>query len=792
MKNNTDKKIEGAGSILKDNIVQKIKSENTERYDQMLIDSEIIRNDVYYINFKATYVDLLPKKAVFAMVPKVKSYFDNNCIGGSGQHGNVAVVKKDFIQSINDSDCNFSSNSYNSGYRGGKFKKRQSYLALKKGLMSSKNTGDSESDDKKVSVIGNLKNATSSISTTISSTGEKLNDSLNRLDNTSIQHSSDYLSLKSKYFSELQYKYNGSTINTVQDTYFIPDLTSSETCHDCSGEKYVPCEKCGARHEYNCPSCGGSGELRCPTCKGSRRVNDANGYKMTCPKCNGAGDVKCSNSGGSSSLVGRAFDASTSVEFCGGKGTIICNKCYGDTQRYGKVDCEPCRATGEIGKIVYIEVEVGNTSGEFYKYTNETIEQIEKEPEVLFKYLNKSSVIPTNVYSDINGSINETYDINSEEFCKNIEVDADLTKGDEYPRIISEEVFYDVVPLSTLDYNHILSGTMHKVSATPANNNFDVLFHSNPTAIQKFDILNVFRVIGWNFKKAFAAKSYREKIDKKHEIFLLVRVAKADGEIEDSEKRVLVDLIKHLNDFSNKEKAQLFNLFTGKELPVLKPEETVFSTKERADLVMENLNKMMKEDGEVETPEVKLIAEFKEKIYASVGKHPGVAASFFKTWQINIPILLLIVGIVVYFMFFANSSSTTSPDGTINNTTDSVNTVQPENMVNENTTTNENTVVTENAIENYIGEWKGAFGNTTILLNIEEITEDNAVTGFNVVKNNRRDLIGIKIDGEEFELNEPGDDEWDGVFKFHIEGNKAIGSWSANNGKSTKQFTLTK
>ena len=820
MKNNTDKKIEGAGSITKDAIVQKIKSENAERYDQMLIDSDVIRNDVYYINFKATYVDLLPKQLVFAMVPKVKNYFDTNCIGGSSQYGEVAVVKKDFIQSINDSDCNNSSNSYKSEYSANKFKKRQSYLTLKKGLISAQIPTENESTEKKTSVIGNLKNATSSISNTISSTSEKLSESLSRLDNNSEQNSSEYVSLKLKYFSELQYKYNGNTINTVQDTYFIPDLTSSETCNDCSGEKYVPCKKCDARHEYTCPSCNGSKEIDCPSCKGGQVTCGicngkgtymdkkcttcyGKGYK-TCSKCNGRTLVKCSNAGNSSSLLGRAVDAGISKEFCDGKGTIICKICYGDTERYGKVDCKPCRATGEIGKIVYIEVEVGNTSGEFYKYTNETIEQIEKEPQVLFKYLNKSNVIPTTVYSDINGSINETYDVNAEEFCKNIEADANLAKGDDYPRIITEDVFYDIVPLSTLDYNHILSGTMHKVSASPIESSFDILFHSNPTAIQKFDILNVFRVIGWNFKKAFAAKSYRDKIDKKHEIFLLVRVAKADGEIEDSEKRVLVDLIKHLNDFSNKEKAQLFNLFIGKELPPLKKEETIFSTKERADTVMVNLNKMMKEDGEVEKPEVKLIAEFKEKIYANVGKHPGVLVSFLKTWQINIPILLLIAGIVCYFMFFTNSTSTESPDANTNNVSDSVSTVQPENSINENippientpvvnqVTTTEEAVVTENGYSNYIGEWKGAFGNTTILINIEAINEDNSVTGFNVVKNNRRDLTGYKNDSDEFVLSEPGDDEWDGVFNFRIEGNKAIGSWTANNGKSNKQFTLTK
>lgn len=128
----------------------------------------------------------------------------------------------------------------------------------------------------------------------------------------------------------------------------------------------MPCKKCDARHEYTCPSCNGSKEIDCPSCKGGQVTCGicngkgtymdkkcttcyGKGYK-TCSKCNGRTLVKCSNAGNSSSLLGRAVDAGISKEFCDGKGTIICKICYGDTERYGKVDCKPCRATGEIGK----------------------------------------------------------------------------------------------------------------------------------------------------------------------------------------------------------------------------------------------------------------------------------------------------------------------------------------------------------------------------------------------------------------------------------------------------------
>jgi endogenous inhibitor of DNA gyrase (YacG/DUF329 family) len=93
-----------------------------------------------------------------------------------------------------------------------------------------------------------------------------------------------------------------------------------------------------------------------------------------------------------------------------------------------------------------------------------------------------------------------------------------------------------------------------------------------------------------------------------------------------------------------------------------------------------------------------------------------------------------------------------------------------------------------------IGEWKGAFGNDQLVLTIETVNEEGYVTGFDIVKGNRRPLTGTATKSGNsyyFELKEPGNDKWDGVFKFSISGNTANGNWIANNGKSTKQFSLT-
>lgn len=844
MKENIEKK---AGKITKGEFVNLIKSENPEQFDQMLVDSEIVRNDVFYISFKSSYVNLNAKKAAFAMLPHVKSYFESNCSGPSVTGGKVCEIDKSFIKSILDTECNIAVKKYSETPTVKKNKSKIPYQILKKSLENWKDpniVSELVSPKKKGSLLDNIKNKANAVSSAVNSVndkinevgdrvnefgdkineaGDKLNNSLKWLDGNQKSESAEYSSLKSNYFNQVKFDYSGSKISENQATYFIPKLTNSETCKDCKGDGEVGCPTCEGKGKLKCKGyittgTGGAvsnqviscknGRTECQGCEGKGCMICING-QVTCPTCNGKGENNCERKYNSSYGIGKLSDAASGKYFCKGS---------------GKIKCDPCKATGEIGKIVYIEIEVGNTRGEFYKYTNEVIEKIKKNPDTLFKYLDKSSVKPQMVYTDINGVINEKYDSNSEEFCKNIEGFSGLMKGNVYPRLVSEEIFYDVIPMSTLEYNHILSGTMHKVSAIPNSGSSDVFFHTNPTSVNKFTLGSIFRAVSWNFKKAFATKSYKEKLDKKHELFLLIRVAKADGIIEDSEKRTLVDLISDLNEFSNKEKAQFFNLFSAKTLPKLTEEETVFSNKKRTELVIQNLNKMMGEDGEIETPEANLVKLLKVQIDSNIGKHPTFVSSFFKTWQVSIPIIissLSITGIIIYLSFFAHK--TKYPNVSMDNSTFKTDYSESSYAVDEKPiviASSDIALTVENidtakivTVENLgadpaatpieedsysvidmsyaIGEWKGAFGKNKLLINIESIDEDGSVFGFNVVKNNKRDLKGFKVDNR-FELKEPGDDKWDGVFSFTIENNVASGTWTANNGKSTKSFVLIK
>lgn len=96
------------------------------------------------------------------------------------------------------------------------------------------------------------------------------------------------------------------------------------------------------------------------------------------------------------------------------------------------------------------------------------------------------------------------------------------------------------------------------------------------------------------------------------------------------------------------------------------------------------------------------------------------------------------------------------------------------------------------------GDWTGDFGPNTLQIHVDEIDSDLAIRGYNVVNKNRRDLKGkIEYNGNSnylMTLAEPGDDEWDGLFKINYSDSKQIlkGIWIANNGKQKREFVLTK
>ncbi|MDP2387675.1 MAG: hypothetical protein Q8M29_14985 [Bacteroidota bacterium] len=118
-----------------------------------------------------------------------------------------------------------------------------------------------------------------------------------------------------------------------------------------------------------------------------------------------------------------------------------------------------------------------------------------------------------------------------------------------------------------------------------------------------------------------------------------------------------------------------------------------------------------------------------------------------------------------------------------------------------------------------LGTWTGDMVEKKLTIVIEKVDGDKII-GYNTLGKNKRPLKGTFIKGAwdvtcsiafDATLKEPGDDKWDGVFtvkfvgdntqgetddgpvcKGDYKGVEGVGQWKSNNGKMTKDFTLTK
>ena len=438
-------------------------------------------------------------------------------------------------------------------------------------------------------------------------------------------------------------------INLNQNKYFFPDLTYKENCSNCNVIKYVECtdKECKGRHDYTCPSCsgnkkvdckscncagfikcdtcrgsgeckcskcGGKGELKCGSgffesgCNGSGQVN-VNGKEQRCKKCSGRGIspcsdcrqgiVNCSKCSAKGELRCENCNGRGEINcaYCKAQGNIICKTCYGDKERYGMVDCPTCKTMGLMAQLVYVDTTVSNDSIDKLTFDGDTINVMESD-------IKKHIIIDapyTEIYKKLNAGKTENVDEYSLKYATIFEADLKLSK-DAFPMVVKEQIGYQIIPCVEITYKHIITNEEHKLTIIDIWSNPKIIFQSDAEQLKQ-NIGNATKAVGGFFGKLFKTNNFKTKEDKRNEIILLIYLAKVDGKIEEAEKLFLSDMIGNLNEFTNTEKQLLFDLMNASVLPELTIKETTFSSKERANEVIEKLNQLALSDGEIEESE---------------------------------------------------------------------------------------------------------------------------------------------------------------------------------------------
>jgi hypothetical protein len=615
MKIKTDERLKTAAAGSKEQVIDEIKKTDPTRFDQMLIESEE-RKTYFYVNHESLAYKRTPYVLKFPLYKELSKDFEENFLSNGKGNEPVKVESSELIQKL-----------------------------IQKG--------------KSPEIINSLAS-------------------------------------KNLAFHELKLDLNGDVPSLKQPFYFIPSETDSCSCGNCDGEKYVTCpdSDCNGQHIYDCDDCGAMGEVDCHDCDGHGEFDctECNGGWKSCSKCKGAGEVvcpectnymrpddhqnvrRCSTCGHRGKGNGtvpckkcakrgevRCSNCNNGIvkcstcksrgritcSNCNGKRQITCSTCYGDHKdnRYGKVDCEVCETMGVVGQISFIETEIEKQNFEFTFTGGKEINAPGFDISSIKKHA-KSNEPLTRVYHNLNGAQEDSYDEFSKKCSEKGLIKAGFSK-EKYPKLISEKLYYEGVPCATYNYNHILSATFHDVSVLAIDKDKEVLFHSDPTSVkeEKESFLEKVKEL---ISSAFSTKAYNDKIDRKHEMFLLIHMSKADGIIEDREKRYLAQSITGLQGFTIKEKAELFGLMSSKELPPVSPLNAYFSSKDRAEEATRKLKELAeKGDGEYEKSEKAKMEEINTAVEAGFKAKPSGIGQFFKTWQISIPLILVIISLPI-------------------------------------------------------------------------------------------------------------------------------------------------
>jgi uncharacterized protein (TIGR02145 family) len=419
-----------------------------------------------------------------------------------------------------------------------------------------------------------------------------------------------------------------------------------------------------------CDSCDGSGYKNGERCK--RRCEK--GW-INCPTCKGEGDVPCDLKYGSSYGIGKLFDLAAGKVFCKGKGTITCSRCFGKGEivcktcygdyvenRYGKVDCSTCQTAGELASITYIDTEILK-AGQFRVVTDgKKITAPNFGVDTIKKFVDTNGQL-IQTYKNHNGDTKENYDEYSS-FCSKISLKEIGYYKDRYPKLIDEEMYYEGVPCSTFNYNHILSTSFHEVSVLNIDKTKEVLFHSDPADSIKENESFKNKINEW-LHQAFSTKLYIDKVDRKHEIYLMIHMAKADGVVDEQEKLYLSKIMTSLHGFTQKEKEEIIGLMSVSILPPIHPTNAYFSSKERTEDARKKLVELVsKADGEYSPGVKSKLEEINKAIELGYKIKPSTIGRFLKTWQISVSlfVFLCLIGYGVLYYQLVNWSGIPSEE----------------------------------------------------------------------------------------------------------------------------------
>ncbi|MDC8000116.1 hypothetical protein POV26_03640 [Aequorivita todarodis] len=415
-----------------------------------------------------------------------------------------------------------------------------------------------------------------------------------------------------------------SEVLEAQGLFYLTDSIKKYSCESCNGDGLVTCDSspCYGKHKWECDECIGEGKIYCNSCNGEgwntcggwfsgcdgsgkvkKRVKLANGKEseklVNCSTCSGKGKVNCKTCNTSGKVT---------CPKCSGKRLLTCSKCYPDRKRYGLIDCSTCSAQGEFITFDYVNSKIEENSVRRIIPNGDNLLLKKTELENFYSQLEQEQV----VFHQINDVLTNSYDGLLKPHCSSFHKEFNLKK-DSFPKLLKEQISCKTVSCVEFSYTHIISNEVHKGVIININEAPELKFYTNPELI-KTDLNSISKSAVNIFSKILKTKRSKLKNDRFIEIKLMIYLAKADGVMEEAEKKYLSSQIQDLKEFTNAEKKTLFNLMNMHTLPELSKKDLKFSSNQTGLEIIEKLKELALIDGEKEYSEIEFINKIKSHL----------------------------------------------------------------------------------------------------------------------------------------------------------------------------------
>jgi hypothetical protein len=375
-------------------------------------------------------------------------------------------------------------------------------------------------------------------------------------------------------------------------------------CPDCHSTARVDCPECSGRGETKCRNCHGTERVNCRSCKGTGKKGDAfcrkcSGGKVSCSDCH-RGYVKCrsgflsSGCGGSGKVDCHRCHKTGNIQCpsCKGNRYFVCKQCYGDrldSITFGKVDCESCKAKGYVGLYTFVTTEIEHVKGSGL-VSKEPLPDAVSEVIYMQKTASLSSVLAREHYP--NEISRDRHDDITLKLVSNGIKESLVRPG----KLVTEQLFFEAIPVSIVEYQHTLTNKKHKLALLGYDDAPQLVLLSDPR--EGLDHVSKIKEF---FRKTFKTKVYRNKVDSRNEIILLIYLAKVDGVIEEREKQFILNAGKNLTDFTKEEQDEMFSLMKLTTLPPLDKKYTRFSSLKAEKKVSKLMSDMIYDDEDIES-----------------------------------------------------------------------------------------------------------------------------------------------------------------------------------------------